>query len=488
MALAGFVVGGSLACGGLVPTGPEDPVAREDAPAAAPGDAPLVLQALSATSGAGAEAVIDGDRSTPWTPERNPELEGVLLRFEAPTATSKIVVVPCGPEPDPRTELFVDGNISPGTWAGGVMTLELQGPIRSVFVRLGEGAGSCIREIELWDETGAQRKLAPPRRVKGTVATTSVLSPEVAYRAAYLFDQRPHFAWVEGAAGDGRSEAITVTFDAPETVSALEVWNGYQRSDDHFAKNNRAAALAVSMDGGAPVVVPLADAQGPQKVQLPAPLVGRVLTIAVDGVTKGRKYDDLVISELRFVDDRGPFTLDVPELRKATEAQYGALENTPLDRVVGRVLKSRCDLEAGSFKLRPDASFVWYGANTDDLGTELRQVDDVIEGAWAVEPATGPWAKISLYARRHRVEATFRPYGGGGEEAEETTRIAGGTLEIARASELGLDGVRTAIAALRDSTASARVDCIGDDALQELVDADAVFVKGAAITDLLIGG
>lgn len=487
--VVGLVVGGSFACAGGFPgsPAPSDPVApaAPASAAAAPDPTAIVLEALSATSGGSADAVIDGDPETSWTPERDPAMEGVLLRLESTKVMSKVVVVPCPSDQARAVSVFVDGNLASGTWADGKQTVELaNGAVRSVFVRLGNASETCIFDIELWGEDGALRKLAPPRRVSGTVATSSVLTPEVAYRAAYLFDQRTHFAWVEGAPGDGMGETITVTFDTPSSVRALDVWNGYQRSDDHFEKNNRAAKLRVAMDGAEPVVVDLADSRAVQRVKLPAPVKGRVLTIGIDAVTKGKKYDDLVISELRFVDDDGPYTLGLPDVQKATEARYSALENTPLDRVVGQVWGSRCGND--SLKLRPDASFVWYGSSRSELEDEEgnRSTEDVIEGAWAVEPTSGPWAKISLYARRHRIESTFRPYGESGEE--ESTRIAGGSLEIARASALGLEGVRAEVAALRDSTAADRVDCLGEPDLQGLVDADAVFVKGPAVTDVMV--
>jgi hypothetical protein len=318
---------------------------------------------------------------------------------------------------------------------------------------------------------GQPLRALPPRKVRGQITASSVLAPEVAYRPAYLFDGRTHFAWVEGHEGDGVGEHLDIQFEVPQQIRSLEIWNGYQRSDDHFAKNARLARIRVTGESGSQELT-VADQTGAQLLALEPPLEGSTLSIEVLEVAGGQRYPDLVISELRFHDAQGPFRLETQDLATAEAGLRKELRGTPLEHVVGRVFGSRCTPGLGTFKLRRDGSFVWYG------------VDEVFDGAWALERKEGPWAKISLYGRRHRVEQSWQPY----TEARpvETTKVSGGTLELALASELG-PKLQDELKALGRAPATERVACVdSDELLHELVLHDAILVKGTALTDLLL--
>ena len=67
--------------------------------------------------------------------------------------------------------------------------------------------------------------------------------------------------------GPGIGESVTATFDRPVTVNAVEIWNGYQRSDDHFKKNARAKRISFGA-GDKTQEFTLTDAMGPQKLTL----------------------------------------------------------------------------------------------------------------------------------------------------------------------------------------------------------------------------
>ena len=101
---------------------------------------------------------------------------------------------------------------------------------------------------------------------------TSVLDPAVAYQPANLFDSRYDFAWsTNGKKTAGIGESVQVTFSQPQNLSGLIVWNGYQRSEEHFRANGRVTKILVS-DGQASQTVALADRMGGQRIGFVSPL------------------------------------------------------------------------------------------------------------------------------------------------------------------------------------------------------------------------
>jgi hypothetical protein len=434
--------------------------------------------------------VLDGQEGTRWAPAGDPDEEGVLLRFDGePVELSGGKLLACK---GTRYTIFADGDrVRLGLGANGweAFQLPVAGKVRSLFVRLDGGEGACLHELVLLDAAKKELQLTPPVRRRGRVQTSSVLTPEPAYRAAYLFDGRTHFAWVEGDKGDGVGQWLEVEFKEAQDISRLDLWNGYQRSDDHFEKNGRIKRLRVTLDG-ASEELEVADDSGMQRLALGKPVKAKTVKLEVLEVYPGSKYKDLVVSELRFGNDAGPFTVDNDALERAEKRLREELAGHPLEAVIGRSLSSRCESDAvGRLKMRADSSFVWYGESSraEEGGDVTRATNDVLDGAWAVKKREGAWETVELYARRHRVESSFRPYGEEQGDENESTKITGGSLAFATAKELGLDGLRSALADLGQGPAQGRVSCVdSDEALQELVDVDAVLVKGTALTDVLV--
>jgi hypothetical protein len=478
---------GSLACAGAG----SDPVPAPAPPGPPPAPtarAPGVrLEALIATSGEGVEAVLDGQEGTSWSPEGDPSEEGVLLRFDEPVGLSGVRVLGCKLT---RFTVFADGDEVGSTMLADKpdeIELPSAGGVRSLFVRLNGGQGACLQELVLLDKDKRELGMEAPVRRRGQVRTSSVLTPEPAYRTAYLFDGRTHFAWVEGSAGDGVGEWIEVELKEPQDIAWLDVWNGYQRSDDHFQKNGRLKKIRVSLDGAAQELQ-VEDDSGVQRLDLGKVVKAKTVKLEVLEVYPGSKYKDLVVSELRFGNDAGPFTVANDALRRAEKKLREELAGHPLEAVLGRSLHSRCEY-MGKLKMRADSSFVWYGGSMrgEDDSDRMYQTEEVLDGAWATKKREGAWETVELFARRHRVESSFRPYGEDQREEGESTKVSGGTLSFAHAKELGADGLRSALAELGQGTAQDRVACVGsDEDLNKLVEVDAVLVKGTALTDLLV--
>lgn len=469
-----------LACEGLSP----EPEPQPEAPllAAVPSERALErvrLLALEATSGAGVDRIADADRATSWTPVPDPSEEGVWLEFVA--TIGGITVEGC-PIPGAEVELFADGSsLGQRALDSGPASFEISPPgeVHSLYLRMLGPVGACLSEVSLRGAGGERLSLQPPRRVRGAIRATSVLSPEAAYRPAYLFDARPHFAWIEGERGDGEGQRIDITFEEPQRVTAIEIWNGYQRSKDHFQKNSRLAKIRASGATGSPVDLDVADQEGPQLLVLDPPVEGSLLRIEILESVDGNRYDDLAISEIRLHDAEGPFALQTTDLERAEAALREELGASPLGRIVGRTLQSRCSPALGTLKLRRDSSFVWYGARAEGaVGSS-----EVFDGAWAIERKDAPWASVSLFGRRHQVPQGWQP--GIDPKSIDSTALSSGDLEIALAVDLG-PKVASELKSLGKSSEEERVACAIEAEIRELALDGSVLVKGDALTDLLV--
>jgi hypothetical protein len=423
--------------------------------AAAPGPlpAPIRLQALVATSGNDPAVLLDGDAQTAWRPEGDPVDEGVLFRFEKPTRFDEVEVVSCFGRY--ALDLFANGRAlaapvaftqgdaatPPQTAAelarfseAGRVTLGRDAQaIQSLFVKVASADGEpCLGEVRFF-RGGLQIPVRAPRRVPGSVAASSTLAPAAAYHPGYLFDDRLDFGWVEGAKGAGEGEAVTVTLDAPLELGALEVWNGYQRSPDHFQKNARARKVSVTLDGGPPIALELKDAMGAQRLTLPAPTQARRIRIAIESVYPGKLYADLVISELRLWDADGPVGVAVSDGQAMRKALAEAVKGGPVGTLIGRRLWNGCNPGDGiphrTLKLRGDHTFVIYESSQSGFNGASSEVFD---GTW-VPTAAGSKAEavVELFGRRHRVDETWNPYEDDAPKRKETDRISGGRLKIA---------------------------------------------------------
>ncbi|HEX9399349.1 MAG TPA: discoidin domain-containing protein [Anaeromyxobacter sp.] len=397
--------------------------------------APIRLQALTATSGAAAEALLDGRVESGWRPEGDPADEGVLFRFEEPTRVDGVEIAPCGGARTP-VEVYVNGRRDPQPLspAAGVQQLKIPGrspKVQSLFVKIGqERGGACIGEVRFM-LGGQALPVLPPRRVAGRVEASSTLAPAAAYHPSYLFDARLDFGWVEGSKGNGEGEAVTVELDEPLEIAAMEVWNGYQRSPVHFQKNARARKVTLSLDDGPPMPFELRDAEGAQKLALATPIRARKVRLAIVSVFPGSKYPDLVVSELRFWDAAGPVGVAVKDRAELAAALARSVKGTAVGALLGRRLSNACSYEPDqprTMKLRPDHTFVMYEQGCFPEGGCAREVFD---GTWV--PTTPRGDEIELFGRRHRTDESWDPYADGNpRQVKETDRIAGGRVSIRR--------------------------------------------------------
>ncbi|MBW2699300.1 MAG: hypothetical protein JRF33_00645 [Deltaproteobacteria bacterium] len=459
--------------------------------------ADLRLQSLVATSGDGAERLLDGDAKTGWAPVGQAMDEGVLFRFEKPTSLDSIQIEAC---PDAGT-LYLLTYLNGIQWApersgNHVFLVKLptrRRMLRSLFIRI-EGANgkACLGEVRFF--SGEQElKVLPPRAVAGKVSASSTLAPVDAYHSAYLFDGRTDFGWVEGAKGLGVGESVTLELEAPIKLQALELWNGYQRSKDHFRKNARATALGLKVDGGVEIPLKVKDRRGAQKLRLPKAVEGKRFELIIRKAVRGKRYPDLVLSELRLWDEQGALTVRSPAMAERQKVLEQAIAGKTLASLVNRVWISRCgDRRNARLKLRSNHTFVWY----ESMGDDKDAVDagerstEVFDGAWVPTRAPVTAAAIKLYGRRHRSSAEWDPYAG--NQSKKSVRIGGGKVNLRPVAKMSRSEFSGLLRKWKKSPAANRVDCLqsmgeGRDAIYKQLKVEgAIFVQGRSMTDLMV--
>jgi hypothetical protein len=303
--------------------------------------------------------------------------------------------------------------------------------VKSIFFRLGVQKGgwrgfslSAIRFLK----QGKSVDLELPLLVPAAVAATSVLDPAVAYQPANLFDSRYDFAWsTNGKNTSGKGESVQVTLGEPQNLTGLIVWNGYQRSQEHFKANGRVTKIRIE-DGQTSQSVALADRMGGQRISFGNPLkTVSSLKLTIEDVAVGTKYPDVLISELRLIDDHDQIL--VPQVKGMVP------EGNPRSaRLIDRSLSSAVcssSISPGNFqrslRIRADGSFVIYGkAYEDESG---KKTDQVLEGNWEQRGST-----IRIFGKRYSDTVVRTEYS---QAAQRTpASIFQSDLKIARFGDL----------------------------------------------------
>jgi len=181
------------------------------------------------------------------------------------------------------------------------------------------------------------------------------------------------------------------------------VWNGYQRSEEHFKTNGRVAKMSISIGQGSETLA-LSDKMGGQTVTFATPLKEvSSLKLTIEDITPGTKYPDVLLSELRFINDQNQIV--VPQVRGMLP-DASPLTEPFVDRSFSSVA---CDSSVGamnfqrSFRLRHDGSFVIYGKSSDEEGS--KQIDQVLEGNWELRDGG-----IRIFGKRYADTVVQKDY------------------------------------------------------------------------------
>jgi hypothetical protein len=439
-------------CGGDAPKTGNSPASESPAPTTTDTRPITWLEGMYATSSSPAHEVydlFDDDPETIWQtqPGSGPD-EGIMLYFTNALPLQSVQVVPeegSFQSENAFVQTYVNGILGSGGKPGEQIALGKKS-VKSLYIRFAktgleqtvkrdkEGAEVeiesfpsdayvGIKELNVLNDKGERLRLVPPERVRGSQSASSILPPEMAYSPANLFDARKEFVWVEGnKTSAGIGETLTFGFEEPVKITAVQIWNGYQRSDNHYAANARVRNFEFGVKDGPGSAYTLRDTKAGQKIQLSTPAVGKDFELKITGIYAGNKFKDLAISDLVFFDGEKPFVMEtkLPEQNKA--ALRNKTGSSPLTQIFNRRISNSVE-EAGvvtqqSLILRSDGTFVFYSNDTMPDGTVSQTVAD---GNWEMVSADVANFVIKVFGRWNNVSDIADYYRG--TSSQNVTRI-----------------------------------------------------------------
>ena len=107
-------------------------------------------------------------------------------------------------------------------------------------------------------------------------------------------------AWVEGVNGQGVGQYLTFIFKNKGLLSNIAIHNGYQKTEDTYNKNSRPKEITITFGDDISKSYTLDDILGEQVIELEDPVETDKLTIVIDSVYPGYKFEDTAISEIKF--------------------------------------------------------------------------------------------------------------------------------------------------------------------------------------------
>lgn len=436
------------ACGGDKPQSgnPSSSDTSSSSPAASDNRPIVWLEGIYATSGAPAHEVydlFDDDPESGWQtrPGSGPD-EGLMLYFANALPLQSVQLVPeegSFQSNDAFLQTYVNGALSAGGKPGDPISLGKK-PVKSLYIRLvrtgleqtvKSSKNGAVVEIESFpadayvgfkslvvlNDKGEPLRLMPPARTRGTLSASSTLEPDLAYSPANLFDARKEFVWVEGnKTSAGAGESLNFEFEEPVNITAIQVWNGYQRSDAHLAANARVRDFEFGSKEAGLTKYTLRDTKAGQKIELAVAAKGQQFELKIASIYPGSQYKDLAISDLVFFDGDRPFILDSKLKEQSQVALRNKTGSSPLTQIFDRRISNKVE-EAGvltqqSIILRSDGTFVFY---SNDIMPDDTESQTLADGNWemvSADPANfvikifGKWNNVSDFADYYRGKST----------------------------------------------------------------------------------
>lgn len=300
-----------------------------------------------------------------WRAEKGARFVKLHLYLDQPANLTGLRLTACSPFDAPvRAYVNFDAAIHDIKPAGTQAAVDFPAiEARSVTFNFQNGRDLCLKSLQLLTAAGPL-KLVPPRIVQAKVKASSTLKPELSYDVMNLFDSRMEYAW--SSSGKGKGEVISFEFSAPEQITKLRIYNGYQRSDVHCQSNARVRTLQLTGDNGYDVTVSVPDVLGGSEIVLQKPFNGKNLKLTIKDVYPGRAYQDLVISELRFFDGARWFMPDPrPAMRAVESVNARAFAKAGMEQVLNSTLSMYSTPFPGEFawRFRKDGSFYLEGSS-----------------------------------------------------------------------------------------------------------------------------
>lgn len=144
------------------------------------------------------------------------------------------------------------------------------------------------------------------------------------FHPSYVLDDDPRTAWVEGAAGDGLGEKLTIPLTRLASARAVKlvIFNGFQFSQKLLVANAAPKVLRVvaslgKVETGAASLT-LERKLGPQSFEVPLRGGLSTLTFTLESVHPGTVYRDTCLSDVQvFVDSDAPYDAAVEKAKQA---------------------------------------------------------------------------------------------------------------------------------------------------------------------------
>lgn len=186
---------------------------------------------------------------------------------------------------------------------------------KQVEVRSGPGGEEIItytlekRENGSWIITGSSAA-GWTKKVKyvggwqfeaSSIFTEVVQGQKVVYTPERAFDFNRETAWVEGVAGDGIGECITVQSEHEQPLAGIEILNGFAKSRQTYFNNNRVKKILIEFSDGPSITAELEDDSNMelQVIEFGREIRTSSLKLTVLEIYPGEKYEDTCISEIR---------------------------------------------------------------------------------------------------------------------------------------------------------------------------------------------
>ena len=386
----------------------------------------LYLEGYYATStlhGHEVDALFDTQTDNYWEtrPGAGPD-EGIMLYFQNGMPLSALQLTESGSNFDPAKammQVYVNGTALPPGLPGQKVNLGGQA-VKSLYLRFNAtgrenavdvvnnelktvvrtypaDASIRIRSLQLWNDKNEEVRIVAPQQIPGTVKASSVLKNAPAFSAENLFDSRKEFAWVEGnSASAGENETLHFEFEQPVHITGMQIWDGYQRSDEHFSANARVRDFTFGQPGGPLQTYTLRSTKAGQKIDLSAALSGKSFDLQVKSVYPGTSYKDLAISEILFFDGATSFVVKTGFTEKTGNSNKTAAKGSPLQPILDRRINNQtedAEMVNQSLILRSDGTFVMYVV-TEDTGDQI-----LADGNWQLDKSDAGSATVSVFGK-----------------------------------------------------------------------------------------
>jgi hypothetical protein len=244
----------------------------------------------------------------------------------------------------------------------------------SLTINFGDINNVCIQSVSFFTEDGAKIPIETSVPVEGQIKASSVQVPAEAYSPENLFDSKFEYSWATNKVANGAN--LEIHFDLDTRVEKLKIWNGYQRSVVHCQQNSRVKALTITGDNNYSAEVKVEDKLGGQEISLPKPFTGKNLKLTVKESIKGKSYEDLAISEMRFFDGKSWLLINpIKNIQSINQKIRAEFKKANLDSILNNEITSSGLSEGSSwiFRFRSDGSMFieGYGYSTENKYSAL---------------------------------------------------------------------------------------------------------------------